>query len=172
MTEAKTLVVMLAMMFVCCLDCSAEAQPARADARQALAVLCPGRVGLAPAFERAASRYHLPAALLVATVRVESTCDPLAVGPKGTLGLGQIMPGTRAARGYTTAQLLTPDPNLMATARHLHWAIALCGCDLFGLYVYGGRKKCHDYGVDSKTGKDYARRVLGFWAEVAGGRRT
>lgn len=165
-------IVLAAALVICGLECSAEAQPARVDARKALSVLCPSRVSLAPAFARAAERYAVPAALLVSLARVESSCDPLAIGPKGTLGLGQIKPGTRAARGYTNEQLLKPGPNLMATARHLSWAIALCGRDLFGLYVYGGRKRCRDYGTDPKTGKDYARMILGFSDEVTGERKS
>lgn len=148
-------------LVLCCLECSAEARPD--SARRALAVLCPKRVSLAPHFERAVEKYGVDPVLLVAVARAESSCNPLAVGPKGTLGLGQIKPGTRAARGYTNEQLLKPGPNLMATARHMSWAFALCGLDLFGLYVYGGRKRCLDYGADPRTGVDYARRGLGFY---------
>jgi len=172
MNPILTFLACAAAVLLCSFDgCDAEAaEPVRA--REALAILCPSRVNLAPAFERAARRYHVPAALLTALVRVESTCNPLAVGPKGTLGLGQIKPGTRAALGYTNAQLLTPGPNAIATARHLRWALDLCdGVELHALYVYNARKRCRDYGPD-KRGVDFARRVLGFWNEVEGARKS
>ena len=135
-----------------------------------LAHLCgAGSTYLAPHVDRAAHRWSVRPALVSALIRVESQCDPLAVGAKGELGLGQIKPGTLAAGTYTREQLLTPRYNLLATARHLRRRLDLCdGVELFALYVYSGRHKCRDYGKDKRSGKDYARTVLGFAAEAAG----
>ena len=134
-----------------------------------LALCGPGAIGLAHDVDRAAHKWGVQPALVSAIIRVESQCDPLAVGAKGELGLGQIKPGTLAAGTYTREQLLTPRYNLLATARHLRRRLDLCdGVELFALYVYSGRHKCRDYGKDKRSGKDYARTVLGFAAEAAG----
>lgn len=148
----------VAAMVLCCLDCTAEAQPAQVDARQALAVLCPGSVSLAPAFARAAERYKLPAAFLVAVARNESTCRPHVVGLGGEAGLFQLRPGTRAAGNVPLAALDRPDVNAMLGAKHLASLLLLCG-DLAGAAgVFSGRQNC-------KVGRasPYARRVMGFY---------
>ena len=131
-----------------------------AETAHLLLALCgPSSLGLAPHVDHAARIYHLRPSLLSALVRVESHCQPGAIGHKGELGLGQIKPETWAASGYTREQLLTPRWNLLATARHLRRTIRLCGDERGGLGVYSGLRKCRD-GRRSK----YARAVLDFEA--------
>ena len=124
--------------------------------------LCgPGAVHLALDLNHAAHVHHVRRPLLAALIRVESRCQPDAIGALGELGLGQIKPGTLAAGTYTREQLLTPRYNLLATARHLRRRIDLCdGSELHALYVYSGRRYCRDYGRDARSGRDYARTVL------------
>jgi soluble lytic murein transglycosylase-like protein len=124
--------------------------------------LCgPSSLGLAPHFQHAAHRYHLRPSLLSALVRVESRCQPDAIGAKGELGLGQIKPETWAAGTYTRAQLLTPRYNLLATARHLRRLVNLCGDERGALGVYSGLRTCRQ-GRASR----YARTVLDWEAMV------
>ena len=126
--------------------------------------LCgPGAVHLAPHFERAAHRWHVPPAVLVAVARAESTCDPDADDGRGDIGIIQVRPGTLAARGHTAAELHDPRLCLWLGARHLrHWW-GRCG-DLAGaLGVYAGHRTCRA----GRTSR-YAARVLGFVAEATG----
>jgi soluble lytic murein transglycosylase-like protein len=150
-------IVLAAALVVCGLDCTAEAQPAR-EARQALRILCPKRVSLAPAFARAAERYAVPAALLVAMGRKESNCDPKARGKLGERGLLQLKPGTLAAGRVPIAHLDRPATNVDLGARHLLRCLLLCGDLAGGLGVYSGRKTCR-----LGRASPYARRVMGFY---------
>jgi soluble lytic murein transglycosylase-like protein len=147
--------------------CEAEASEP-VSAREALAVLCPSRVNLAPAFERAARRYRLPAALLVAMARNESTCNPLAVSKSGKdVGLLQVRLGTAAARGHTAEELKRPGLSAMLGARHLAGKLRLCEDVPAALGVYAGWDTC-----ELGRASGYAQRVLGFWNEVEGAKRS
>ena len=129
-----------------------------------LAHLCgPGSTYLAPHVDRAAHRWHVPPAILVAMARVESTCDPDADDGRGDHGILQVRPGTLAAHGHTAAELHNPRLCLMLGARHLrHW-IDRCG-DLAGaLGVYAGHRTCRAGRVSR-----YSSRVLHFAAESSG----
>lgn len=169
MLTARHYLGIVAVMLLACLECSAKAETARVDAGAgpALRVLCPKRVGLAPVFDREAKRYGIPAALLVAVARVESHCNPSAIGLRGERGLFQIKPGTRADGGVSPARLHKPEVNAELAAAHLARCLLLCGDWAGALGVYSGRRTC-------KAGRasGYARRVLGFWDEVKGERRS
>jgi soluble lytic murein transglycosylase-like protein len=128
-------------------------------ARLLLALCGTAAAGLAPHVDHASHVHGVRRSLLTALIRVESHCNPAAIGHKGELGLGQIKPETWAAGTYTREQLLTPRWNLLATARHLRRTIRLCGDERGGLGVYSGLRKCRD-GRRSK----YARTVLDFEA--------
>lgn len=65
----------------------------------------------------AAAETGLPAGLLHAVVRTESNYDPLAVSPKGAVGLMQLMPDTARQYGVTDAR--DPAANLLGGARYL-----------------------------------------------------
>ena len=130
------------------------------DVAHLLLALCgPGSVGLAPHVDHAAHVHGVRRSLLAAVIRVESRCQPGAIGHKGELGLGQIFPGTWAAGTYTREQLLTPRWNLLATARHLRRLVNLCGDERGALGVYSGLRTCRQ-GRASR----YARAVLDFEA--------
>lgn len=151
-------IVLAAALVVCGLECSAEAQPARVDAAHALRVLCPKRVSLAPAFAKAAERYAVPAGLLVAMARNESTCNPGAIGKGGEVGLMQLRPGTIAAGKVQLSRLDMPAVNVDLGARHLARCLRLCGDVPAALGVYSGRRTCAQ-----GRASGYARRVMGFY---------
>jgi soluble lytic murein transglycosylase-like protein len=65
----------------------------------------------------AAEQTGVPAGLLHAVVQAESNYDPLAVSPKGAVGLMQLMPDT--ARQYGVADARDPAANLLGGARYL-----------------------------------------------------
>jgi soluble lytic murein transglycosylase-like protein len=145
--------VLAASMLLACLECRAEAAPS--EARQALRVLCPRAVGLAPLFDHAANRHHLPASLLVSVAYVESSCNPRAVGPKGSVGLMQIMPGGSAAHGTPPAMLLLPAVSLRLASRHLARWLRVCHDMPAALGIYAGHRTC-----EAGRASGYAQRVL------------
>jgi soluble lytic murein transglycosylase-like protein len=91
--------------------------------------------GMAPALptplelaDAAADRYGLPRELVRSVMAAESGFQPLAVSPKGAIGLMQLMPGTAQALG---ADPHDPAQNVDAGARYLR--------DLLEKYNYGLR---------------------------------
>jgi hypothetical protein len=159
--EILATVIAVTVVIGCGLECSADAKPS--EARQALRVLCPSHVDLAPAFDRAAGRYRLEPALLVAVARQESHCSPTARGKLGERGVGQIKPGTIAAGHVPVDHLDRPATNISLMARHLARCLLLCGDLASGLGVYSGRRTC-------KAGRasGYARRVLELFEQAKG----
>jgi hypothetical protein len=69
------------------------------------------------AVRRAGEKYGVPEALLTAVLQVESNFNPLAVSPKGALGIMQIMPETGRDLGLT--DFFDPEANLDAGTRYL-----------------------------------------------------
>lgn len=72
---------------------------------------------LAAIVMEAAQNYRLPASLILALIRLESNFSPLAVSPKGAMGLMQLMPGTAADLGLHDP--FCPRENVMAGSRYL-----------------------------------------------------
>jgi hypothetical protein len=70
-----------------------------------------------PQVREAASRYELPAALIKAVMAAESAFNPLAVSPRGALGLMQLMPQT--ARELRVSDAFDPAQNIDGGARYL-----------------------------------------------------
>jgi soluble lytic murein transglycosylase-like protein len=67
--------------------------------------------------QEASGRYGVDAELLRCLIEVESGYDPLAVSPKGAMGLGQLMPGT--AKDLGVSNPFDPAEAVDAAARHL-----------------------------------------------------
>lgn len=67
--------------------------------------------------EELSLRYGLDPSLVKAVVEVESNFDPLAVSPKGAMGLMQLMPST--ARLFGVSNPFDPRENLEAGIRYL-----------------------------------------------------
>jgi len=95
------------------------------DAPAAVAPAPPTPLELADA---AADRYGLPRELIRSVMAAESGFEPLAVSPKGAIGLMQLMPGTAQVLG---ADPYDPAQNVDAGARYLR--------DLLEKYNYGLR---------------------------------
>jgi soluble lytic murein transglycosylase-like protein len=71
----------------------------------------------APLVQKVAREHSLDRALLQAMIAVESGYDPLAVSPKGAVGLMQLMPET--ARRYGVRDLYDPAQNIQGGAKYL-----------------------------------------------------
>jgi len=123
----------------------------------AIAPLPPTPLELADA---AADRYGLPRQLIRSVMAAESGFQPLAISPKGAIGLMQLMPGT--------AQVLGADPhdpaqNVDAGARYLR--------DLLEKYNYGLRHALAAYNagpgaVDKYNGVPPYRETINYISRI------
>jgi soluble lytic murein transglycosylase-like protein len=110
--------------------------------------------------DAAADRYGLPRELVRSVMAAESGFQPLAISPKGAIGLMQLMPGT--------AQLLGADPhdpaqNVDAGTRYLR--------DLLEKYNYGLRHALAAYNagpgaVDKYNGVPPYRETINYIARI------
>jgi hypothetical protein len=71
------------------------------------------------AVRETATKYALEAALVKAVIRAESNFDPMAISPKGAMGLMQLMPDT--ARMHEVRNALDPTENIHGGVRHLRY---------------------------------------------------
>jgi soluble lytic murein transglycosylase-like protein len=110
--------------------------------------------------DAAADRYGLPRALVRSVMAAESGFEPLAISPKGAIGLMQLMPGT--------AQVLGADPhdpaqNVDAGTRYLR--------DLLEKYNYGLRHALAAYNagpgaVDKYNGVPPYRETIDYISRI------
>lgn len=68
---------------------------------------------------RWADAFGVPRSVAVSLIWVESRYCPRAVGDKGEIGLGQVLPSTARAMGIDPRLLWDPDWNLYASMRYL-----------------------------------------------------
>jgi hypothetical protein len=80
-------------------------------------------VNLNEAVERVAAETQLSAWLIHSVIQVESNYNPLAVSPKGALGLMQLVPST--ARRFGVSNVFNPVENLQGGARYLRYLLEL-----------------------------------------------
>jgi len=75
------------------------------------------------AVELIAAQHALPPLLLHSVIKVESNYNPMAVSPKGALGLMQLVPST--ARRFGVGNVFNPVDNLQGGARYLRYLLNL-----------------------------------------------
>lgn len=78
--------------------------------------------------ERASERHQVDAGLVRSVIKVESNFNPVAVSPKGAMGLMQLMPAT--ARRLSVANSFDPEQNVDGGVRHLKRLLENYGGDL------------------------------------------
>jgi soluble lytic murein transglycosylase-like protein len=75
------------------------------------------------AVDRIAAEHFLPPLLIHSVIKVESNYNPLAVSPKGALGLMQLIPST--ARRFGVGNVFNPVDNIQGGARYLRYLLNL-----------------------------------------------
>lgn len=115
-----------------------------------------------PIIRKVAGEEGLDPDLLRSLVSVESNFDPVAISPKGAMGLTQLMPET--ARSLGVDNVFHPEQNLGAGARHLRSLLEKYDGDLMlALAAYNaGEKAVETYqGVPPYPETEmYVREVL------------
>lgn len=91
-----------------------------------------------PKAKRWAEAFGLDPLLLYTLVWRESRFCPRAVGKKGEIGLGQVMPSTARSLGVPLPYLYDPDWNLYATAKYLRYLYGVFGSWEKALAAYNG----------------------------------
>jgi soluble lytic murein transglycosylase-like protein len=110
--------------------------------------------------DAAADRYGLPRALVRSVMAAESGFEPLAISPKGAIGLMQLMPGTAQVLG---ANPHDPAQNVDAGTRYLR--------DLLEKYNYGLRHALAAYNagpgaVDKYNGVPPYRETIDYISRI------
>jgi soluble lytic murein transglycosylase-like protein len=96
----------------------AKGIPAQSDPASFLNRVSPSLQGI---IVEAAQMNGLPVTLVLAIIRNESNFAPLAVSPKGAMGLMQLMPGTAASLGVDDP--FAPRQNVLAGCRYFRWLL-------------------------------------------------
>lgn len=138
----------------------------------------PGVRQAQPHLREAAQAHHLDFELLQALVAAESGFDPLAVSPKGAVGLMQVMPATAERFGLTASarqpvdrQLLDPRTNVRTGARYLRHLVNLFPGQLeLALAAYnageGAVLRAGNRIPDIRETRHYVRTVLQIYAAL------
>ncbi|WP_041703158.1 lytic transglycosylase domain-containing protein [Pseudogulbenkiania sp. NH8B] len=121
---------------------------------------------------RTAREFGLDVQLLHSIVTVESAYNPLAISPKGAIGLMQVMPATGKRFGITA--LTDPRQNLLAGARYLHFLLERFNHDLpLVIAAYnageGAVQKYRNTIPPFRETRDYVAKVLASYQQRKGG---
>jgi soluble lytic murein transglycosylase-like protein len=140
----------------------------RLDARQ--------RSSLLRAVLEAERTYGLPPFLVLAMIHCESRFDPLAEGPRGSLGLMQIKPSVaeEVARGHDldwqgASTLLDPAENVRIGTRYLARLVRRFDGDhetALAAYNRGPTRVETGLAAGIVHGRDYVERVLARWEHL------
>lgn len=110
-------------------------------------------------FENAAEMYNIDEKILMAVAQRESSFNPKARGPSGSLGIMQVMPSTGARYGLNEQQLLDPETSINFGAMYLSERIAAYDGNLTkGFSAYNQGSVSVNRGTYSTR---YANKVLG-----------
>jgi hypothetical protein len=148
--------------------CLTHCGPARAQtASDAFAALCPTSDVDASIVDSAASEVHVPAVVLVAMGRPESSCGKNLINRRThSYGFLQIkLDGSANVDHLTGPELLDPAVNIPLGARHLAKWMRMCGTLGGALTGYHGRKDSY-HGRGKCDVDGYARKVLGLVASA------
>lgn len=110
--------------------------------------------------DRVAARVGLDARLAHAVVKVESNYEPLAVSPRGAMGLMQIMPVI--VKQYRVADPFDPEGNLEAGMRHLRDLLNRLGRSRALAAYNAGESAVQRYGgiPPYRETENYVRKVI------------
>ncbi len=117
--------------------------------------------------KKAAGSFGLDPGLIKAVIRAESGGNPLAVSPKGALGLMQLMPGT--AQELMVYNPLDPEENIRGGSQYLSMLLDMFNGDIISaLAAYNsGPGTVSRYGglPPYRETINYVQRVLKFWKQ-------
>ena len=117
--------------------------------------------GIDEAVERIAARHAVPPQLIHSVIKVESNYNPLAVSPKGALGLMQLIPST--ARRFGVSDVFNPVQNIEGGTKYLKYLLDLYDNHLgLALAAYNaGENAVARYGAvpPYRETRDYVRLV-------------
>jgi soluble lytic murein transglycosylase-like protein len=103
--------------------------------------------------------------LIRAVVEVESNFNPLAVSPRGAMGLMQLIPPTAARFGVSNA--FDPAQNLSGGVRYLKYLMEMFGGNLelsLAAYNAGENAVTRSRGVPAiRETRDYLRKINGIY---------
>jgi soluble lytic murein transglycosylase-like protein len=140
----------------------------QARSTPSMSLIRPARAGgptdFDPLIREKADRYNLEYALVKAVIRAESGFNPLAISPKGALGLMQLMPKTAAMHRVRNAFL--PHDNIDGGCQHLRMLLDRYGGNLtlsLAAYNAGIQRVENAGGVPpiAET-REYVQRVLSY----------
>lgn len=78
---------------------------------------------MSPTVEQIAAEHSLPPELIHSVIKVESDYNPLAISPKGAMGMMQLIPAT--ARRFGVSDAFNPVDNIQGGARYLKYLLDL-----------------------------------------------
>jgi len=120
---------------------------------------------IASLIEQTAAFHSVDPELVRAVVEVESNFNPLAVSPKGAMGLMQLIPGT--ARRFGVSNVFDPAENLDGGVRYLKYLIGMFDGNLelsLAAYNAGENAVLRSRGVPAiRETRDYLRKINGIY---------
>ncbi|HBE04830.1 MAG TPA: lytic murein transglycosylase [Spirochaetia bacterium] len=120
--------------------------------------------------QKASEQYELPEELIKAVIKQESNFNPLAVSPKGAMGLMQIMPAT--AKELNVSDAFNPENNIMAGSGYLKSMLARFNNNLvkaLAAYNAGPEKVEGNQFPDYPETRNYVEKVIGNYMKFSSG---
>ncbi len=120
------------------------------------------------------SKYDIPSDLIHSIIRTESNYDPLAISPKGAMGLMQLMPET--AKVYGVNNVFDPAENIEGGVKYLNDLIKLFNrkTHLVLAAYNAGQEAVKKYGgiPPYKETKEYIRQIMSSYNELTIRKKT